>query len=394
MKIESIFKQFQAKTTSNPMGIEVNRAEGVYIYDTNGKCYIDMIAGIAVSNLGHQHPEIVNAVKNQAEQYMHVMAYGEFYQMPQAKLAEKLASVLPDTLNTTFFVNSGTEANEAALKLAKRYTGRSEIISFHKSYHGSTHGSLSVTGNEVKKYAFRPLLPQVKFIEFNAIAQLDNITDKIACVIVETVQGDAGVRIPDKNFLQALKKKCSEKGALLILDEIQTGFGRTGTLFAFEQFGVVPDILTIAKAMGGGMPIGAFVSDKKIMDALTHDPELGHITTFGGHPVCCAAALANLEILTSTDIISQVKHKGELLKNTINHPNIVEIRQIGLMFAVELKNEEAVAKVVMNCLENGVIGFWFLSSKNSFRLAPPLIITDEQIIIAGNIIRESIAKYA
>ncbi|MFN3918143.1 MAG: aspartate aminotransferase family protein [Flavobacteriales bacterium] len=394
MDIKSLFNQFQAKTTPYPIGIEVDRAEGIYIYDTSGKRYIDMIAGIAVSNLGHQHPAIVDAVKNQAEQYMHVMAYGEFYQSPQAKLAEKIASVLPKNLNTTFFVNSGTEANEAALKLAKRHTGRAEIISFKKSYHGSTHGSLSVTGNEIKKYAFRPLLPQVKFIEFNNITELNNISEKTACVIMETVQGDAGVRIPDVKFMQALKKRCSETGTLLILDEIQTGFGRTGTLFAFEQFGIVPDILTIAKAMGGGMPIGAFVSDSKIMEGLTHDPVLGHITTFGGHPVCCAAALANLEVLTSTNIISRVKHKGELLKNTINHPNIIEIRQIGLMFAVELKNEDAVTNVVLDCLKKGVIGFWFLSSKNSFRLAPPLTISEEQIIEAGNIIKESIIRYA
>lgn len=390
MKEDFITKQ--AHTTPYPIGLEVDKAEGTFIYDTSGNRYFDFISGIAVTNIGHRHPKVIEAIKSQTDKYLHVMAYGEYIQQPQTDLANKLTSLLPQNLNNTYFVNSGTEANEGALKLAKRYTGRSEIISFNKSYHGSTHGSLSVTGNEQKKYAFRPLLPDVKFLDFNVESQLDQITDKTACVIVETIQGDAGVRIPSKEYMKELRNKCSEVGSLLILDEVQTGFGRTGTLFAFEQFNIVPDILTIAKGMGGGMPIGAFISSKEIMNTLTFDPPLGHITTFGGHPVNCVAALANIDVLTSNDLLKEVEKKGKLLEELISHPNIKEIRRAGLMFAIEMENDEIVAKVVESCQKNGLLSFWFLSCPESFRIAPPLTVSIEEIKEASKIIKQAIEQ--
>ena len=304
------FSPHLAQTSPFPLGIEIARADGCYIFDTDGKRYLDLISGIAVTNIGHRHPHVIERIKAQLDLYQHVIPFGEFSQAPQNKLADKLASLLPDQLNCSYFVNSGTEANEAALKLAKRATGRYEIVSMKKSYHGATHGSLSVSGNEIKKQQFRPFLPGTTFIDFNDISQLDRINEKTAAVIVEPIQGDAGVRIPDANYLAALRSKCDATGALLIFDEIQTGMGRTGKLFAFEHYNVIPDIITIAKAFGGGMPIGAFISSKERMYLLTHDPILGHITTFGGHPVCCAAALANLEVLTERETwLSEVDSK-------------------------------------------------------------------------------------
>ena len=291
------------------MGIDVDRAEGLYIYEKNGKRFLDLISGIAVSNLGHNHPKIKEAIKEQVDKHLHVMVYGEYKQSIQNKLAEKLCGLLPNRLDVLYPVNSGTEANEAALKLAKRVTGRTELISFKDAYHGSTHGSLSVSGNEEKKSAFEPLLPDVRFIDFNIVEQLNTISTKTAAVIIEPIQGDAGVRIPSNEFMQALRNRCDEVGAMLIFDEIQTGFGRTGKLFAFEHFNVVPDILTIGKAFGGGMPIGGFVSSIEKMEQLTHSPKLGHITTFGGHPVCCAAALASLEIIANDIFLEQVEKK-------------------------------------------------------------------------------------
>jgi acetylornithine/N-succinyldiaminopimelate aminotransferase len=388
--MKEIFFNHQAQTTPYPIALEVERAEGIYIYGTDGKRYMDFISGIAVANVGHCHPKVVEAVKQQAEKYMHVMAYGEYVQSPQTELAKKLTDNLPKNLDCVYFVNSGTEATEGALKLAKRFTGRNEMVAFKKSYHGSTHGSLSVTGNETKKYAFRPLLPDVKFLDFNVEKQLSEISEKTACVIVETIQGDAGVRIPTKQYMQALRRRCTDVGALLILDEIQTGFGRTGTLFAFEQFGIVPDILTIAKAMGGGMPIGAFVSSKEMMNVLTHNPMLGHITTFGGHPVCCAAAHACLEVLVDDGVINNVEQKGALLESLIQHKRIKEIRRAGLMFAIEMENEQIVYEVVKKCQEKGLLSFWFLSCPESFRIAPPLIVSEEEIQHAAKIIIDSI----
>lgn len=370
------------------MGIEVERAEGCYIWDKNGKKYLDLISGIAVSNIGHRHPHVINAIIEQLDKYLHVIPFGEFSQDPQNQLADKLASLLPESLNCSYFVNSGTEAVEASLKLAKRLTGRHEVVAMNKSYHGATHGSLSVTGNEVKKQQFRPFVPGTTFIDFNDTSQLERITEAHAAVILEPIQGDAGVRIPDKAYIQALRKRCTAVGAQLIFDEIQTGMGRTGTLFAFEQFDVVPDILCTAKAFGGGMPIGAFISSQENMELLTHDPVLGHITTFGGHPVCCVAALASLEVMTNENWIEKVKHKSQLFNELISHKSIVELRSIGFMFAVALASEEKVNEVINALLDRGIIGFYFLSCRDAFRLAPPLCITEDEIKWACDQINE------
>ena len=379
MDNKEIFHTLQAQTTPFPIGLEISRAEGLFIYDKAGKAYYDLVSGLAVTNIGHRHPKVIEAIKKQLDIHLHVMPYGEFIQTPQLELAKKLNEILPANLTTSYFVNSGAEAVEGALKLAKRYTSRQEIIACHKSYHGSTHGALSVSGNPVKQSAFKPLLPDVHFIEFNNLAELNKITTKTACVIIETVQGDAGVRIPDLCYLQKLREKCTETGTLLILDEIQTGFGRTGSFFAFEQYGITPDILVIAKALGGGMPIGAFVSSKKIMDCLTHNPMLGHITTFGGHPVNCAAAIANIKVIQEENLIVDVHEKGALMNQLLSHSLVKEIRQIGLMLAIDLENEEITQQVVEGCMEKGIIAFWFLSCPASFRLAPPLTITLEEI---------------
>lgn len=373
------FLNHLAQTTDSPALITVTYAEGIYIYDTDNKQYTDLISGISVTNIGHRNPVVVQAIKDQLDKHLHVMVFGEYIQSISNMLAKKVVSLLPANLNCCYFVNSGTEANEGALKLAKRYTGRHGIVSCRKSYHGSTHGSMSVSGNEVKKQAFRPLLPDVSFMDFNSIEDLDLITDKTACVIIETIQGDAGVRIPSKAYMKALRKRCDETGALLILDEIQCGMGRSGTLFAFEQFDIVPDILTIAKAFGGGLPIGAFISEKSIMASLTHDPMLGHITTFGGNPVCCAAALATLKVIEDEKLLEQVEEKGKLFEKLLHHPKIKEVRRIGLMFAIDFESAEIVNRIVLKAKELGVICYWFLSHPYSFRIAPPLTITRKQI---------------
>lgn len=385
-----VFLQHLAQTTPHPFLIPVSRAEGVYLFEPGGKKYIDLISGIGVTNIGHRHPKVVEAVKAQLDQHMHVMVYGEYIQSAPNKLAHLISSLLPPSLNCSYFVNSGTEANEGALKLAKRATGRTEIVSFKKSYHGSTHGSLSVSGNEKKKNAFRPLLPDVRFIEFNNSEDLLQITDKTACVIVETVQGDAGVRIPSASFMKALRQRSNETGALLILDEIQCGMGRTGTLFAFEQFDIIPDILTIGKAFGGGLPIGAFIADYKLMQLLTHNPMLGHITTFGGNPVCCASALATLNVIQEENILAQIEAKGKLFDHYLKHPSILAIRRIGLFFAIDFESEERVQKIVTKALELGVICFWFLSCPESLRIAPPLTITEEEIKLSCGLLLEAI----
>jgi len=387
---EDVFLNHIAQTSGAPFLISIERAEGIYLYSPDGKRYTDLISGIAVSNIGHRHPKVVDAIKKQLDKHLHVMVFGEYIQATPNLLARKLVDLLPPSLNCSYFVNSGAEANEGALKLAKRYTGRTEIISCRKSYHGSTHGSLSVSGNEIKKSAFRPLLPDVKFIDFNSLRDLEHITDRTACVIMETIQGDAGVRIPSKEYMKAVRKYCDETDSLLILDEIQCGMGRTGTLFAFEQFGIVPDILTIAKAFGGGLPIGAFISDKKIMQTLTHDPMLGHITTFGGNPVCCASALATLQVIEDENLLVSVERKGKLIEKLLQHKHIKEIRRVGLMFAVDFDSAERVNRVVENAKKEGVICYWFLSHPNSFRIAPPLIITDDQIEESCRVILKAI----
>lgn len=385
-----VFLNNIAQTSPAPFLLSIERAEGIYLYTPEGKRYTDLISGISVSNIGHRHPHVVQAIKTQVDKHLHVMVFGEYIQSSSNLLAQKLSEVLPNTLNCSYFVNSGTEANEGAMKLAKRYTGRTEIISCRKSYHGSTHGSLSVSGNEVKKSAFRPLLPDVRFINFNAVDDLKQITHRTACVIMETIQGDAGVRTPSKEYMKAVRKRCDETGALLILDEIQCGMGRTGTLFAFEQFDIVPDILTIAKAFGGGLPIGAFISDQKIMKTLTHDPMLGHITTFGGNPVCCASALATLQVIENENLLSTVEQKGKLFEKYLQHRHIQEIRRIGLLFAVDFDSADRVNRIVEHAKQKGVICYWFLSHPNSFRIAPPLTITQEQIKESCDVILEAI----
>jgi len=375
----AVFLNNIAQTTPQPYGITVERAEGVYLYTPDGKRYTDLISGIGVSAIGHRHPKVVQAIKDQVDKHLHVMVFGEFIQATPNLLAQKLASLLPESLNCVYYVNSGTEANEGALKLAKRYTGRTELIACRKSYHGSTHGSLSVSGNEIKKQAFRPLLPDVRFIDFNVIADIETITTQTAAVIMETIQGDAGVRIPSREYMQAIRKRCTETGTLLILDEIQAGMGRTGTLFAFEQFGIIPDIFTTAKAFGGGLPIGAFVSSQAIMKCLTHDPALGHITTFGGNPVCCASALATLTVIEEEGLLKDVEKKGQLFESLLKHPDIKEIRRFGLLFAIDFESADKVSSIVEKAKELGIITYWFLSHPYSFRIAPPLTITEAQI---------------
>ncbi len=384
-----LLKNHLAQTTPFPIAIEIEKAEGIYLWDTSGKRYTDLISGVGVSALGHNNEEVKQAIKMQVDKHMHVMVYGEYLQESQNKLADLLTSTLSESLDCCYFVNSGTEANEAALKLAKRATGRSKIVSFKGSYHGSTHGSMSVSGNESKKASFRPLLPDVYFIEFNEENNLAQIDENTACVIMETIQGDAGVRIPDKAYMMALRSRCDETGSLLIFDEIQAGMGRAGSLYAFELFDVVPDILTLGKALGAGMPIGAMISSQANMELLSHDPMLGHITTFGGHPVVCAAAHAGLTYMLENNIVENVNSKGKLIHDLlIKHPVVKEIRYQGLFFAIDLESEEQVQQVVDYCLDKGVICFWFLSCPASFRIAPPLVISEKEIRGACTVILE------
>jgi acetylornithine/succinyldiaminopimelate/putrescine aminotransferase len=393
MNPKDVFLSNQGQTSPFPFLIEVESAEGIYIYDKSGKRYTDLISGVAVNNIGHRHPKVVEAIKNQVDKHLHVMVYGEFVQDSQVDLANKLKAVLPESLNCVYTVNSGTEANEAAIKLAKRVTGRMEIVSFRGSYHGSTNGSLSISGNEVKKKAFRPLIPEVRFIHLNNYEELNQISEKTAGVILETIQGDAGVRIPKDDYIVALRKRCNEVGALLIFDEIQCGMGRTGKLFAFEHFNVIPDILTLGKALGGGMPIGALVSSTDNLSMFTHNPMLGHITTFGGHPVVCAAAAATLNVLQSEINWVQVEKIGSYIEKELGSlPQIKEVRRKGLMFAFDMESAEIVNKVVEECLEKGIITFWFLSHPYSFRLSPPLTITMEETRQSVSIITEIIRK--
>jgi len=373
--LHSSFLEHLAQTSPHPLALDIVHAEGCYLTDRSGKHYLDLVAGLAVNNTGHRHPKVVEAIKEQCDRYLHVIPYGEFIQEPQVKFAESLTSLLPSGLDSVYFVNSGTEAIEGALKLAKRITGRTELIACKHSYHGSTHGSLSITGNEAKKYRSRPLLPDVRFMTFNSHADLDLISSATAAVVVEPIQGDAGVRVPDPPWVRDLRAKCLETGTMLIFDEVQTGFGRTGKRFAFEHFNVVPDILVLGKALGGGLPMGAFVASKEHMQLLTHDPVLGHITTFGGHPLPCVAGLTALEVLEEDGLAEQAQEMGALFKKMLIHPAIREIRGEGLMLAVELGDTDLVQCVVMDCLQHGVLGFWFLSCPTAFRIAPPLIIT-------------------
>jgi putrescine aminotransferase len=374
-----LFLNNVAQTTSTPLALEILKAEGIYLYSETGKKYIDLISGIGVSNAGHRHPKVIEAIHKQLDNYMHLMVYGEYIQTPQVKLAEALASTLPEELNNVYFVNSGTEAVEGALKLAKRYTGRSKIVACKKAYHGSTQGSLSVMGEEWLKQAYRPLLPGVTFIEYGSVGDLSYITGDTACIIIESVQGEAGVITADPEYFNRLKQKCTETGTLLIMDEIQTGFGRTGKFWCFEHYGIEPDILLTAKGMGGGLPLGAFISSKKIMRALAENPILGHITTFGGNPVSCAASLATLNVIRDEKLVQQVEEKAFRFKKNLVHPLIKEFRNMGLMIGLEFESFQVLKPIIDRAIENGVVTDWFLFNDRSMRIAPPLTIRFEEI---------------
>lgn len=393
MENKKLFVNHLGQTTTHPLLLEIDYAEGIYIYDKRGRRYMDMISGIAVSSLGHGHPRIKQVLNKQIEKHLHVMVYGEFIQESQLELSKNLRALLPNELNGLYIVNSGTEANEAAIKLCKAYTGRSEIISFDGAYHGSTNGSLSISSNEKRKKSFRPLLPNIEFIKLNKFDDLKTITTKTAGVFLETIQGDAGVQIPKAGFMTALRERCTEKGSLLILDEIQCGLGRTGQHFAFEHYGIVPDILTLGKALGGGLPIGALIAPQKILSTFSNNPELGHITTFGGHPLNAASAAEFCAILTEEIDLSEVERLGQILETMLNkHPSIIASRRKGMLFAFDMESSAQVAKVVEGCLKNGLILFWFLSNPNSFRVSPPLNITEQEIVAAGKIIYQALEE--
>lgn len=386
------FHDHLAQTSPHPLALDIVHAEGCHLTTRDGRRYLDLVSGLAVANVGHRHPRVVQAIKSQCDRYLHVIPYGEFIQEPQVRFAERLTGLLPPTLDSVYFVNSGTEAIEAAVKLAKRVTGRTRLIGCRRSYHGSTHGSLSLTDNETKKYRNRPLLPDVAHIRFNDPDDLELITTEAAGVVVEPIQGDAGVRIPDPDWMRALRQRCTDVGALLVFDEVQTGFGRAGRLFAFEHFGVVPDVLVLGKALGGGLPMGAFISSRDRMALFTHDPVLGHITTFGGHPLPCVAGLAALEALQDEAMLGNARRAGALFKELLVHPRIEDVRGEGLMLAVDLGDAALVQRVVHGCLAQGVLGFWFLSCPTAFRIAPPLVITEEEVRKACGVVMECLSR--
>jgi acetylornithine/succinyldiaminopimelate/putrescine aminotransferase len=390
MNNRQLYLQHVAQTSESPIGIEMVEAAGVTLTDVHGKTYTDFIAGFSVCNIGHSHPEVVKAVQEQAAKYMHLIVYGEFIESPQVQYASLLASHLPQNLDCVYFTSSGAEATEGALKLAKRVTGKTKILACNKAYHGSTQGALSVMGDEYWRNAFRPLLPEVYHFNYNDDALVDAIDNTVACVIVEPVQAESGVTVGKKEWLAQVRKKCDDHCVLLIFDEIQSGFGRTGTLFAFEQMGVVPDVLLVGKALGGGMPLGAFISSHKLMSTLTVAPVLGHITTFGGHPVSCAAGKKAFEILMEQKWIDTVPAKSELLKSLLQHPAIVQMQGIGLWFSLQFSSDALAQKVAHTCVQNGLITDWFLFAPDCIRVAPPLIITEAEIRAACTIILQSI----
>lgn len=381
-----------APTSDSPIGLEIESAEGVYMYSPNGKKYLDLIAGISVSNVGHRHPKVVSAIKSQADKHLHLMVYGEYVQSPQVQFADHLTTVLPESLNSVYFVNSGSEAVEGAIKLAKKATGRSGLISFKDAYHGSTNGALSLMGNEEFKAPFYPLLPESFSVRLDNYDDLEKITNSVAAIFLETIQGEAGIRVPSNKYMKALRERCTKVGALLILDEIQCGFGRSGKMFAFEHFNIQPDILLIAKGMGGGMPIGAFIASKELMSVLSHDPILGHITTFGGHPVSCAAGSACLRVIQEEMLIESVEEKEKLFRKLLTNEKIIEIRGKGLMLAVQLRDSDQLFPAIDRCIENGIVTDWFLFCDSAMRIAPPLTITNEEIEEACRIINESISN--
>jgi acetylornithine/succinyldiaminopimelate/putrescine aminotransferase len=384
--INNDFLKYQAQTTPHPLGMEISYAEGSYIYDQNKKCYLDFVAGVSACSLGHRHPKVVNAIKKQLDSYMHVMVYGEYIQSPAVDLSKLLSNHLPEKLEKTYLTNSGTEAVDGAIKLARRFTGRSEIIAANNAYHGNTMGALSIMGFEERKQPFRPLIPDVRFIEFNNQNDLSKITRNTAAVILETIQGGAGFIQPINGYLTKVQKKCNEVGALLILDEIQPGIGRTGKLFGFENYNCIPDVVITGKGLGGGMPIGAFTASEEIMDSLSNKPKLGHITTFGGHPVIAAAALATLKEVTNSSIIMDTLHKENLIRKELQHPLIKEIRGKGLMLALIVESAEIANKIVIKSKEKGLILFWLLFEPKAIRISPPLTITKKELLLGCDII--------
>lgn len=388
MNQRQLFLQHVGQTSTAPLCLNIIKASGSKLWDADGKSYIDLIAGISVCNVGHCHPEVLKALQKQSAAYMHIMVYGEFIEHPQVAYAKLLADHLPSKLNSIFYTASGSEATEGAMKLAKRYTGRAQIISFKNSYHGSTQGALSVMGSEYWQQAFRPLLPGIIQLDYGIDAQLNAITEQTACVIAETIQAEAGVNVPEMSWMQALRKRCDETGTLLILDEIQCGFGRNGTLWAFEQFNIVPDVLLLGKALGGGMPLGAFVADKKIMDVLSFEPVLGHINTFGGHPVSCAAGMAAFQVLKNEDLLSKVNQKEALFRSLLQHELILKCSSRGLMIALHFDRFETNKKIIDRLIEKGVFTDWFLFAAHALRIAPPLNISDEEITAACGVILE------
>lgn len=391
MTNRQIFLNHIGQTSPNPLALEIVKASGSWLYDANGKEYIDLIGGISVCNIGHGNKKVIDAIKKQAENFMHVMVNGELVLSPQTSYAKLLTDHLPSSLNSVFFTASGTEATEGAMKLAKRYTGRTQIAAFKNSYHGSTQGSLSIIGDEYWRNAFRPLLPDILHLNYNSFDDLESISTQTACVILETIQAEAGVIVPDKNWMKELRKKCTDTRTLLVLDEIQCGFGRNGTLWAFEQFDIIPDVLLLGKALGGGMPLGAFIADKKIMDSLTSNPVLGHINTFGGHPVCCAAGLAAMQFLLEENIIKEVFEKEKLFLKNLHHPKIKNIRSRGLMIALEFKDFDENKKVIDSLIEKGIFTDWFLFASQCLRIVSPLTITNDEIKQACSIINEVVS---
>lgn len=389
MTQRELFLRHVAQTSPAPLALEIVKAECCTLYDAAGKEYIDLIGGISVANTGHRHPKVIEAIQKQLDAYLHIMVYGEFVEAPQVQYAKLLTDYLPITLNAVYFTNSGAEAVEGAMKLAKRVTGRTQIAAFNNSYHGSTQGSLSIMGDEYWRNAFRPLLPDTLHLIYNSFESLEEITELTACVIAETVQAEAGIIAPVKEWMQALRKKCTDTGTLLILDEIQTGFGRTGKFWGFEHFDITPDVLLLGKALGGGMPLGAFIADKKLMDVFTENPVLGHITTFGGHPVCCAAGMAAMKALLEEGWINTVEAKEELFKSLLIHPVIITVRSFGLWMAVEFDSFKTNKKVIDACITNGVLTDWFLFAPGCLRISPPLIISEEQIKKAGKVILDA-----
>ena len=387
------FLRYQAQTTPHPLGLVISHAKGSYIYDVSQKAHLDFVAGVSACGLGHCHPKVVRAIKDQAEKYMHVMVYGEFAQEPAVTFTKKLAELLPRPLETTYMVNSGTEAMEGALKLARRYTGRSEIVAAHKAYHGNTMGSLSLMGYEARKSAFRPLIPDVRFIQFNSKKELERITEKTAAVVLETIQGGAGCILPSKDYLQKVRQRCKQTGSLLILDEIQPGFGRTGQLFAFMDYNCVPDILVMGKAMASGLPVGAFTASHAMMASFQDRPKLGHITTFGGNPVIASACLATLNEISGTSLMMDTLWKERLIRELLQHPHIAEVRGKGLMLALIMKNAEMANYVILECAKRQLILFWLLFEPRAVRISPPLTISEKEIRIGCTLIMEVLQEY-